>query len=745
MRTLNRASAIPLATMIVLVFAACEGRSGLNENIMRTTTQNHGPVVLTDTLPRAEKGVPYSVQLDAASTVGSAGIVWALEAGSPALPTGMTLNASGLLAGTPSTVGFTPVVFTATDPKGNSTQAPLDFVVYEVNPYVHAPDAYDTPANDDYANATNLGGVTENAPIVQTTPLSLSSNPASPDYDRYDYFAFTTPHVGEIEIEVMFPKALGRLFASIHGDHNSVLEEFVTGTSGAGGNDQIVTLQNAAAGTWYLKVEAQYKNATWTENAYMFRIRFSDLTIETSLVNHDLATNPSVNAPLLATDAGAPANGQWALESGTLPAGVSLDPMGVLTGNPTETGLFTATVVLTVNERTVHRDVDVRVFDSNAGDYWQRFGEHRYYDATKPNADGMHHEKYCEAMVVAPHPDYGPEGAIYVIGGRTADTSAAVYVFHTEHHADANRRYKLEDIARPLNSERQYLGAAFLQHSYGGYIYVVGGELYSNTSPSSGDYTRVVERIQVSDATGVALATLGTWETVASLPATDAIGRAIEGFAEFGLVADDAASDADDRMYILGGRVRVEDQVGSGLINAEYNDKVFMFAAPTTAVSTGQWFVKTDTAAYTPRRFPSVGMVNGRIYMIGGRGQTGVSGIIEMYQPDANTTTPAIATAGASSFPTLAEPVWYAATATHNGAVYVLNGWKLMGYAPVATKGLQRFVPNAAGTGGTMVTLTPPDDGSGYHSAVFHDGTMWFVTGRDSFNPTPRYCQRYVP
>lgn len=729
-----------MSGLAVLALAACESGTGTGVGIgTGPQPQPVNPTIQTSTLPRGEIGASYSEQLTAATDPGTWPIVWSLATGSSPLPIGVSLTASGLLAGKPAESGLFEIQVQAENAAGGVSSVPLDLVVCENLFYAYAPDPYDTPSNDTLGAATQLGPITPTGPLTEPGPLSVTSNPASPDVD---WFAFTTPTRGTIEVEIFFSGVVGKLITALYGDHNGIPELKSPGLPGAGGDDSLITLHNAPAGTWFLSIEAQYKNLTWYANAYAFRVRFNDLTIQSDLIELDAGAQP---AQLQALDGGLPvAGGTWTISAGSLQGGLTLTAGGLISGTPTQSGLERVTVDLTVGAKATSREIAVRAYDSTAGNYWQRLGEHRYYNAANFNGDGAHHELYCEATVVAPHPDYNGEGAIYVIGGREVDTIARVYVFHTAHQANADRNYKLEDINRPLTGERQYLGAAYMQHSYGGYIYVVGGELYSNTAPSSGDYTRVAERMQVADAAGAALASPGNWETLAELPSDNA-GRAIEGWAEFGLVADDAAVDSSDRLYLVGGRIRIEDAPASAVYQYEYNTGVLMFEAPLTSTGGGAWYQKSDAAPYTPRRMPMVGMVNGRIYIIGGRAPMGAADYIEMYEPDPVGTNAALSQAGPAGFPTLAEPIWYGACAVHNGAIYVLNGWNLQGYSPVATARLQRFSPNTAGTGGVLDQLTAPDNASGYHSAVFHDGKLWFITGRDSFTPTPRYSLRFEP
>jgi hypothetical protein len=730
--------------LFALLLAACPGSGGAGVSSPGTGVLKPAPTITTTSLPRATRGTAYSAQLDATTPAGTGGIQWLLSPLSSPLPGGLVLQASGSLVGTPYVSGLFELRFRCVNDEGGAAEAALDIVIYEPVGYTHAPDIYDAPANDSFATATNLGALSAVAPIVQLTPLSVTSNPADPDHDPRDYFSFSTPHAGRIQIEVYFDSSIGKLLTNLGGQHNGVPEEIVNGVAIAAGDDSRMVLDNAPAGTWYLKVEAQYKNTTWNANGYTFRISFSDLTIATDLLEHDLALG-ALNTQLQAGLGGMPvSNGDWSLTAGTLPAGVSLAQDGTLSGTPAQQGLFDFSVSVDAGGLVAERALRLRVYDSATGDYWQRLGEHRYYDAAAVNGDGAYHEHYSEATVVAPHPDYGSEGAIYVIGGRVADTVNTVYVFHTAHQADPDLEYKLQDIGRPLSNERQYLGAVFLQHSYGGYIYVVGGELYSNTAPSSGDFTRVVERMQVADAGGNALATLGSWETLAELP-SDLAGRDVRGYAEALVVGSDTALDADDRIYLLAGRLQVESTAGSDSYVKEENAAVLMYEAPTSAVGLGVWYRKLDATPYTPRRFPSGGVIDGRIYIVGGTGSAGTLDTVEMYQPDPTGANAARATLDSSNYPTLAEPCYYAASAVHNGRLYVLNGWKFSGFSPVGTTRLQSFTPNAGGTGGSMQQLATPDSPSGYHSAVFHDGELWFITGRDSFVQTPHHSLRYTP
>jgi hypothetical protein len=212
-------------------------------------------------------------------------------------------------------------------------------------------------------------------------------------------------------------------------------------------------------------------------------------------------------------------------------------------------------------------------------------------------------------------------------------------------------------------------------------------------------------------------------------------GLGVLGWGEGGLAVTDAAGDADDRLYFVGGRCQVEDSVGGGTFTKKFHDAVLMLECPTSPAATGAWHWKSDAAPYTPRRFPAVAMLNNRIYVAAGRegtpGQTGsgstIASYVEMYEPDPIGANPALATAGQSSFPTMSTGGgYYPMYAAMNGSLYIWCGWD---NSFVGTKALHRFTPGAGGTGGSMARLCDADWGSGFGSGVAHDGKLWLISG----------------
>ena len=88
------------------------------------------PLTLTGSLPNAVVGVSYTQTLHAAG--GIAPYTYALTAG--ALPAGLTLSSSGVISGTPTTVGASSFTVTATDTETTPQTASLPLVILVTYP-----------------------------------------------------------------------------------------------------------------------------------------------------------------------------------------------------------------------------------------------------------------------------------------------------------------------------------------------------------------------------------------------------------------------------------------------------------------------------------------------------------------------------------------------------------------------------------------------------------------------------------
>lgn len=90
--------------------------------------KNPGPLtVTTNALPGGNEGIAYSTTL--AASGGVPGYVWSLNAGSALLPTGLSLNPSGVISGTSATAGTTVIVVKVTDSVGGIATKQLSLTI----------------------------------------------------------------------------------------------------------------------------------------------------------------------------------------------------------------------------------------------------------------------------------------------------------------------------------------------------------------------------------------------------------------------------------------------------------------------------------------------------------------------------------------------------------------------------------------------------------------------------------------
>jgi hypothetical protein len=121
-------SGTPTATGTFSFTVKAENSAGSNTKTLSivVTSSAQPPVITTTTLPNGTVGTGYNIQLAAS---GTAPITWAVSSGN--LPTGLTLNGSGVISGTPTTAGTSNFTVKATNSAGNDTK-PLSITVNPV-------------------------------------------------------------------------------------------------------------------------------------------------------------------------------------------------------------------------------------------------------------------------------------------------------------------------------------------------------------------------------------------------------------------------------------------------------------------------------------------------------------------------------------------------------------------------------------------------------------------------------------
>lgn len=233
-------------------------------------------------------GTPFSQTFTQSGAIGSATFTT-----SSTLPAGLALSSSGVLSGTPAQTGSFPIVVTVTDSNGcTGTGATYNLVIacqtITVTNPVTSTGTVDAPFSQTFTQSGAVGTATFSTSSTIPAGLTLSSSGV------------------------------------------------LSGTPQLPGTFPIVVTVTDANG------------CTGTGPAYNLVIACQTIT-----VTNAGSTNGTYNAPLSGsftftqTGVGAHTPAVFSLNSGTLPSGVSLSAGGVLSGTPTQTGVFSVTVKVT--------------------------------------------------------------------------------------------------------------------------------------------------------------------------------------------------------------------------------------------------------------------------------------------------------------------------------------------------------------------------------------------------------------
>ncbi len=247
-------------------------------------------VITTTSLPNGVTGTVYSLQLGATGGTGSD--TWQLTSG--ALPAGLTVNTSGLISGTPTAaVSATPLTFKVTDSA--------------------------SPAQSAAANFT----LTINAQLVVTT----STLPSGQVGVAYSQSLAASGGVGPYSWQLTSGTMPAGLTVNTSGQ--------ISGTPTATTAATQLTFKVTDTGT-----PAQSATATLS-----LAIAPGPLTITTLSLPDGIATVPYSKT---LTASGGQMPYVWSLQSGRLPAGLTLDPStGIISGTPTTPGSSSLTFKVT--------------------------------------------------------------------------------------------------------------------------------------------------------------------------------------------------------------------------------------------------------------------------------------------------------------------------------------------------------------------------------------------------------------
>lgn len=334
-----------------LAFNASQGPTLINA-ISLVPIPNSIPAITTTELPSGGVDVAYTTALQA--TGGDDALAWTLDSG--ALPAGLTLSSSGILSGTPTEAGSFPLTIRVADSDHRTGEADEDVqaFVLTIRPTTLRIEAGSSASYTDSSGQlwspdfgfTGGGGTvdrgsvaiayTDDDKIYQTeryAAADFSAEVANGDYMLSIHLAETFTSIdtiGErvfsIAVEGNVPSSLENIdiFAAVGLNAAHVISVPVTIT------DHTLDLSFITG--------AQSPLINGIE-----LVRFVDTvpTVATTTLPDGVATLPYSQQLKAANSNGA---AKWALESGALPAGLTLRSNGAITGIPTNSGTYAFTV-----------------------------------------------------------------------------------------------------------------------------------------------------------------------------------------------------------------------------------------------------------------------------------------------------------------------------------------------------------------------------------------------------------------
>ncbi len=323
-----------------------------------TLTVHAALQVSTSALADGYQGSSYSASLDA--TGGKTGYSWTVSNGS--LPAGITLQASGALAGTPTATGTSTVTFTVADANGITASRSLTLTVY-APPTVAAatlPNAYVGTAYEQSLTATGGKSPFTWQVTTGTLPagLSLSTGGAitgTPTASGTSTFSVTVTDAngttGTSSVSLTVRAALAISTATLpDGYLTSAYNQTLAATGGLGPYTWSVTAGALPAG---LALAAGTGAITGTPtasgtSAFTVQARDANGVTVTSGLSIEVFARPAISSATPLPDAykdvaysqqlahtGGKAPLTWTVSAGTLPAGLSLSASGQIGGTPT--------------------------------------------------------------------------------------------------------------------------------------------------------------------------------------------------------------------------------------------------------------------------------------------------------------------------------------------------------------------------------------------------------------------------
>jgi len=331
------------------------------------------PQVTTEALPGATTGVPYTASL--AGSRGKSPYTWSVTGG--ALPAGLALGANGTISGTPTGAGSSTFTVTLTDAQRKTARRTLSIAVAARPLAVSTQSLADGVVGQPYRAAlAGSGGV---APYRWS--ITAGQLPAGLTLGAGGAIAGTPTAAGAHDLTVTLRSADGQSVsralrltvapaplalttqALADGKVGSAYRQTLAASGGTApyawsvadgalpaglalnGETGVIAGTPGASGTTQLTIAVRSADGQLARRQLTIAVAPADLAVATTRL-----TGATIGQPYSGTlaAAGGTAPYSWAVTSGSLPAGISLDgATGALSGTPSALGTATFTVTVT--------------------------------------------------------------------------------------------------------------------------------------------------------------------------------------------------------------------------------------------------------------------------------------------------------------------------------------------------------------------------------------------------------------
>jgi hypothetical protein len=348
----------------VTMVATSEGRSGSAQ-----VTVNPLPIgIATAGLPSATVGIAYNQSTSA--TGGVTPYVWTLSGGT--LPSGIALGASGVLSGTPTASGSFAFTLRVTDA---ASQTATRALTIQVIAGLSITTTSVPTANTGASYSQQLVATGGTAPYSWT--IASGTPPPGLNLNSAGILSGTPTTAGSSTFNVQVSDGASRtdtqaLTVTVNSSLSIGTTSLPGGTTGTNYSQQLVAAGGASAYTWSLtsgtlpdglslSSAGVLSGTPTTPGSSGFTVRVADagggsatralilsIVAPVGITTQMLppATSGTAYSQALAASGGS-APYTWSLAAGTLPDGLTLSPVGVLSGTPTIAGDYSFTVQVT--------------------------------------------------------------------------------------------------------------------------------------------------------------------------------------------------------------------------------------------------------------------------------------------------------------------------------------------------------------------------------------------------------------